>query len=168
MPKKRSRRKTARPQPGNVTHIDDAKALRAIGAPLDTPVEDRELSARSVAKINAARKTTNAFGKAVLHWIKTQDDAKKFAAVCRAWERLADAVATATERAKWVARGKARELANREAVAVNAFIAPCAVICSQWDDILTALKNGEPQRFEPGEAPWPLGPFPEQVRLTFE
>jgi len=56
----------------NVTRLDDAKALRAMGIPLNTPVEDCELSRSADRRIAAVFKSTRAFGNAVLPWAQKQ------------------------------------------------------------------------------------------------
>ena len=56
----------------NVTRLDDAKALRAMGVPLNTPVEDCELSRSADRKIAAVFKSTRAFGNSVLPWAQKQ------------------------------------------------------------------------------------------------
>lgn len=165
----------------NITRLDHAKALRALGLPLDTAVVDHEPSARSKKNIDAVFKATRAFGDAVLRWkesqgvIKTSSvsspakvarmaavlQARNFVAVCRKWEKLFVAIARVNAQRRWVDWRDDREAANVEANTIAVILKPCAVVCRQWDEILTALENGEAREFTPaGRAPWPLGPFP--------
>jgi hypothetical protein len=129
----------------NITRLGDAKAMRAMGAPLNTPMEDRRFSPRSEKKIYTVYKATSAFGDAVMAWVENQEDGKRFAAVCRTWDKLNDALTKAHSQPKWTEHPDGSgELVYVEAVAVNVFIQPCGIVCSQWDEILTALENGEP------------------------
>jgi hypothetical protein len=145
----------------NITRLGDAKAMRAMGAPLNTPVEDRRFSPRSEKKINTVYKATSVFGGAVMAWVENQEDGKRFAAVCRTWGKLHDVLARAHWQPKWTEHPDGSgELVNAETVGVNVFIQPCGIVCSQWDEILTALENGEQYRVVIGKFPWPLGPFP--------
>jgi len=124
-----------------------ANALREMGVPLNTQVEDCKFSPSAERKIAAAFKATRAFGNAVLPWAQKQT-AQRYAAVFRAWEKLERALAKAVPR-------------NDEPEAVALFIEPCRLICEQWDAIFIAFENGEPIKITTGEgAPWPLGPFP--------
>ena len=133
----------------NVTQLDDAKALRAMGVPLHTPLEDCELSRSAEKKIAAVFKATRAFGNAVLPWAQKQTG-QRYAAVLRARKELKHALARVEPRNE-----------EPESVAVVLLIEPCRLICEQWDAIFAALENGEPIKITAGEgAPWPLGPFP--------
>ena len=133
----------------NVTRLDDAKALRAMGLPLDTRAEDQELSPRAEKKIIAVFKATRAFGDAVRPWAQKQT-AKHYGAVSRTWEKLERALARAEP-----------EDEEPESAVVALFIEPCRLVCEQWYTIFTALaENGEPVRITGEGAPWPLGPFP--------
>src|SRR6516165_1322491 len=113
----------------NVTQLDDAKALRAMGVPLHTPLEDCELSRSAERKIAAVFKATRAFGNAVLPWAQKQT-AQRFSRVRRATARLERALAAA-------------ELENEEpeAVTVALLTEPCRLVRAQWDDIFTALES---------------------------
>ena len=133
----------------NVTQLDDAKALRAMGVPLHTPLEDCELSRSAEKKIAAVFKATRAFGNAVPLWAQKQTG-QRYAAVFRAWNKLDRALARAKP-----------EDEEPEAVAVALLTEPCRLVCAQWDDIFSGLESGEPLTITTGEgAPWPLGPFP--------
>lgn len=70
-----------------VTTLEHAKAMRAMGAPLNTRVKDRGLSPQSKKKIGAVYKATDKFGEAVLAWAA---NARRFASVCRAWGQCDD------------------------------------------------------------------------------
>ena len=102
----------------NFTRLSDARAMRAMGAPLNTPVEERKFSPRSRKKIDAVMGATNAFGEAILAWAKNLQDWKNFNAVCRAWNKLESALAKAYTKPKWIEQPDgSRELADDEAVA---------------------------------------------------
>jgi hypothetical protein len=133
-----------------ITRLDDAKALRAMGVPLSTPVEDRELSRSAERKIAAVFKATRALGNAVLPLAQKQTG-QRYAAVRRTRKVLKRALARVEPKNE-----------DPDAVAVALFTEPCRLICEQWDDIFTALENGQPIKIIAGEgAPWPLGPFPK-------
>ena len=156
----------------NITRLDDAKALRAAGIPLSTPTEHREFSPKNKKKIDAVRKATGVFGKAVLRWLVKQSKSKKHdkkthAAVYRTWGNLSGTLQEAYVEAEWVEQPDgSRELRNAEAVAVWAFVAPCGLVCGQWAEILAALEDGEEQHVAFGQGPWPLGPFPADDGLS--
>jgi hypothetical protein len=144
----------------NITRLDNAKAMRAMGAPLNTPVEERRFSPRAAKKIDDVMLATKKFGKAVERWVKQNQ--KNYKAVWRAWEKLAIALDRAGSEPRWIEQPDgSSELANAEDMAVNVFIRSFDIVCSQWDEILTALENGEEQEIIVGKAPWPLGPFPK-------
>jgi len=84
----------------NITRLDNAKAMRAMGAPLNTPVKDRKLSARSAKKIDAAARAINAFGDAVLSLVLKQDE-KLYTRVWRAWDKLDKALARSESEARF-------------------------------------------------------------------
>ena len=132
----------------NVTRLDDAKALRAMGIPLNTPVEDCELSRSADRRIAAVFKSTRAFGNAVLPWAQKQT-AQRLSIIRRTRKKLKRALERAVP-----------EDEEPELVAVALIIEPCRLVCEQWDAIFTALENGEPVRIQGEGAPWPLGPFP--------
>jgi hypothetical protein len=133
----------------NVTRLDDAKALRAMGVPLNTQVEDGDLSPKAERKIADVFKATRAFGNAVLPWAQRQT-AHRYAAVCRTWEKLELALARAEP-----------DNEESESVTVALLTEPCRLVCAQWEGIFTALEDGEAVKITTGEsAPWPLGPFP--------
>jgi hypothetical protein len=132
----------------NVTRLYDAKALRAMGVPLNTPLEDGELSRSAERKIAAVFKATRAFGNAVPQWAQKQT-AQRLSVVRRIRKELKRAL----ERAE-------PEDEEPESVAVALFIEPCRLVCEQWDAIFTALESGEPVKIQGEGAPWPLGPFP--------
>ena len=140
----------------NITRLDNAKAMRAMGVPLNTPVEERKLSPRAAKKVDAVMLATKKFDKAVERRAFKQNQ-KNYEAVRQAWEKLAIAL----DRAGY--EKDSSELANAEDMAVNVFIRPSDIVCSQWDEILTALENGEELKIVAGEAPWPLGPFPKDI-----
>jgi hypothetical protein len=150
----------------NITRLEDAKALREMGMPLNLPVEWREFSPQSKKKIDAVAKLAAAFGKAVLKWVLNQNE-KTAAAVWRSWGKLDKAVTETYTEPEWVEQSDdgSREMVNTEAVAVASFVAPFAVIRSQWEEILAALEDGEPVDLKMDEGPWPLGPFPGRVTL---
>jgi hypothetical protein len=132
-----------------VTRLNDAKALRAMGVPLNTPVEDRELSRSAEKKIAAVFKATRAFGNAILPWAQKQTG-QRYAAVRRTRRQLKRALARVEPKNE-----------EPESIAVALLTEPCRLVCAQWDDISTALEDGKPVKITTGEgAPWPLGPFP--------
>jgi hypothetical protein len=144
-----------------ITRLDNAKAMRAMGMPLNTPVKERKLSPRAAKKIDTVMLATKKFGEAVERWAFKQNQ-KNYGAVCRTWEKLAIALDRAGSEPRWIERPDgSSKLANAEDVAVNVFIQPADIVCSQWDEILTALENGEEHKIVVGKAPWPLGPFPK-------
>src|SRR6516165_5673489 len=133
----------------NVTQLDDAKALRAMGVPLHTPLEDCELSRSAEKKIAAVFKATRAFGNAILPWAQKQTG-QRYAAVRRTRRQLKRALARVEPKNE-----------EPESIAVALLTEPCRLVCAQWDDISTALEDGKPVKITTGEgAPWPLGPFP--------
>ena len=144
----------------NITRLDVAKELRAVGLPLNTTVEDCEFSPQAEKKLIAALKATKVFGDAVVTWIENLDDERRYTTVCRRWEKLYDALTRAH------ARPKARETVNSEAIVLAKFVEPYVVVCSQWGKLLTALANGKKRRVVIGKAPWPLGPWPEYNRVA--
>ena len=132
-----------------VTRLNDAKALRAMGVPLNTPVEDRELSRSAEKKIAAVFKATRAFGNAILPWAQKQTG-QRYAAVRRTRRQPKRALARVEPKNE-----------EPESIAVALLTEPCRLVCAQWDDISTALEDGKPVKITTGEgAPWPLGPFP--------
>ena len=131
----------------NVTFYH-AKALREMGVPLNTPVEDCELSRSAEKKIAAVFKATRALGNAVLPLAQKQTG-QRYAAVRRTRKVLKRALARVEPKNE-----------EPEAVAVTLLTEPCRVVCEQWDDIFTALEKGEPIKIAGEGAPWPLGPFP--------
>jgi hypothetical protein len=132
----------------NFTLVYHAKALREMGVPLNTGVEDCELSRSAERKIAAVFKSTQAFGNAVLPWAQKQT-AQRLSVIRRTRKKLKRALERAVP-----------EDEEPELVAIALIIEPCRLICEQWDAIFTALENGEPVRIQGGGAPWPLGPFP--------
>ena len=133
-----------------VTRLNDAKALRAMGVPLHTPVEDCELSRSAEKKIAAVFKATRAFSNAVLPWAQKQTG-QRYAAVRRTRKGLKRALARVEPKNE-----------GPESVAIALFIEPCRLVCMQWDEIFAALEDGEATKITTGEgAPWPLGPFPK-------
>jgi hypothetical protein len=135
----------------SVTRLDDAKALREMGLPLSTPVEDRELSRSAEKKIMAVFKATRAFGNAVLPWAQKQTG-QRYAAVRRTRKELKRALARVEPKNE-----------EPESVMVALFTEPCRLVCAQWDKILTTLENGEAVTLTGEGAPWPLGPFPRNL-----
>jgi hypothetical protein len=145
----------------NITRLDNAKAMRAMGAPLNTPVKERKLSARSAKKIDAAARAINAFGDAVLSLVLKQDE-KLYTRVWRAWDKLDKALARSESEPKWIKQPNGdSKLLNPEAMIVHAFTEPMRIICNQWGEILDHLENGQELKITYGQGPWPLGPPPD-------
>jgi hypothetical protein len=146
-------------KPTNVTRLDDAKALRAMGAPMNQPVIDIEISSQATKTIIAVHKATRAFGNAVVSWVKKQKEkrfaAKRSAKVIQTWNELDKALSQAD---KWIEKSRN----EAEAIFVTEYIVGCRAICEQWDEILTVggvFHVGEGGKTD---APWPIGKFPDQ------
>src|SRR5262245_31638492 len=118
----------------DITRLENAKAMRAMGMPLDTKVIEKKLSAAANKKLLAVYKATAALGNAVARWALKQTR-RNYSAVCRALDDLYLALRRVD---KWIDASN-----DPEAIAVAGFIHPHILVHDQWTDILNDLEDGE-------------------------
>jgi hypothetical protein len=130
-----------------VTRIEDARALRTMGLPLDTPIEDHhcQFSWEAEKTMVEAFQAGSAFFKRVEDHARSQN-ASTYAAAKRAFVKMAGLVEKSQVQEVWGDTpdgGKA--LQNVESVVVAAVIRTKILpVVSEWRSVFGAVDAGQP------------------------
>lgn len=140
-----------------ITNLEDAHAMRAMGAPLNSEVIDRgELPPRSEKLIVDIIKAARRCRSAVYQYLDDQENPSKYLKLKRRLRRLRREIARLPP-PNWVDEADgSRRLLNPEDAAVTALVGPrCFKAFQLWTDIIQTLERGEPVALK-GEDAWPV------------
>jgi hypothetical protein len=145
-----------------VTDIRDARALREIGAPLNTPVIEKTFSPQMEKRINDVAKAMASFRKRIDSFFDNIN-ASGFNAMRRAHDKLAYLIRKGTVLPEWKdGDDDTREMVNHEQVAAALYIEKFTVCIAGWQEIFDAADEasnaGEPLSItdEQVKALWPF------------
>jgi hypothetical protein len=132
-----------------ITKLEDARAMKAMGKPLNTPVIDRGmLPARCDKLIIDTIKAAGRCREAVYAFIEDQSE-KNYSKLKRAHEKLGREIAKVLDSAD-----DDEQLAIEKAIARARVEPRCFTAYQKWADIIAMLESGDPVQVTAADV-WP-------------